>query len=118
MSCNCKNVSQKADQNVSETVVSGNPITGANIILRLVFFLVAVAVIGLLLIPVIIPMMVIMLFNSIVLKRGTDVTRPLIGLGKMLRTSGKRKDGDVEEETDLENINPEDYELMDVEEVK
>jgi hypothetical protein len=117
MSCNCKNGSNNLDQNVSNTVVSKNPITGSNIILRVIFFLVAVVVIGLLLLPVIIPMMVIMLFNSIVLKRGTDVTRPLIGLGKMLRTSNKRKN-DVDTDSDLDDINPEEYELMDVEEVK
>lgn len=117
MSCNCKNGSNNMNQNVSETVVSKNPITGGNIILRVIFFLVAVAVIGLLLVPVIIPMMVIMLFNSIVLKRGTDVTRPLLGIGKMLRTSNKRK-ADVDDDTDLNDINPEEYELMDVEEVK
>ena len=112
MGFGCKNGADSADNKQLDAAAFGS-----SLFVRIMIFLISVVVVGILIIPVIIPMILIMLFNRIVLQRGTDVTSGLLKFGKILRTSKKRKDDDSEYE-DVDEINPEDYDLMDVDVIK
>ena len=112
MGCGCKGDTKKSSE--------GNKINeatfGGSLFIRIIMFLFSVAIIGVLMVPIIIPMIFLMLFNRIVRKKDTNVMGGLLKIGKMLRTSKKR---DEEDESDYEDVNgddknPDDYELMDV----
>lgn len=94
---------------------------GGSFFVRIIIFLFAVAVVGFAMIPIILPLMLIMLYNRIVRQKDTDVTKGLLKIGKLLRTSKKRKDDeddDEDEDINGEDINPDDYELVDVDVIK
>jgi len=114
--CGCKGGSKPTKKN--ETSMAAN--FGGSFFVRIIIFLFAVLIVGLAMIPIIMPLMLIMLFNRIVRQKDTDVTKGLLKLGKLLRTSKKRVDDDEDDEGDIndEDINPDDYELVDVDVIK
>lgn len=113
--CGCKggNKVTPQDKNMMTTF-------GGSIFVRVLIFLFSVLIVGIVLIPIVIPFMLIMLFNQIVLQKNTDVGNSLLKIGKFFKTSKKRveeNDDDFDNIND-EKINPEDYELVDVDVIK
>ena len=103
MACNgCKQKNQGNAQNPG----AGLPITEkvkSNIILRFILFL-----LSLIILPILIPIIIIVLFNHIVLNKGISMD--------WIKAIIKKKKPKIEE--DNEPINPDDYELLDVIETK
>jgi len=92
---------------------------GGSFFVRIIIYLFAVTIVGLSMVPIIIPLILIMLYNRIVRQKNTDVMPSLLKLGKILRTSKKRIDDDDDESNiNDENINSDDYKLMDVDIIK
>lgn len=121
MSCGCKGNQVGGDKTTQEDLEKNvdKVAFGGSLFMRVILFLIAIIVTLLVLVPVIIPMLTIMLFNRIVLKKGTDVAKPLVNFGKVLakRKAKREQDSDDDYENE-EEINPEDYELEGVEVVK
>lgn len=116
MSCGCKD--NGPEQGVSQEELD-NAAYGSKKWVSILIFLFAASITMLLLIPVIAPLILVMLWNRIVGRRGTNVQGTLFKLGKLFRTSKKRVDDDEpEEDINDEDINPDDYELMDVDVIK
>jgi hypothetical protein len=117
MSCGCKKgqgAKDNASKEMAENEINRVAFTDS-IFMRSFLFLFSLAILLIAIIPIIIPMMTIMLFNRIVLRKNTNLTAPLLKLGKLMKRKKKDEDGDDEEE---DEINPDDYELADVEVVK
>ena len=116
MSCGCKNgqgAKSKASQEMAENEINRVAFTDS-LFMRIFLFLLSLAILLIALVPIIIPLMSIMLFNRIVLRKNTNLTGVLVKLGSFIKR--KKKSGD--EDDDGEEINPDDYELADVEVVK
>lgn len=116
MGCGCKNsqgVTNNASKEMAEQEINRVAFTDS-IFMRIFLFLLSFIILILVLVPIIIPLMGIMLFNRIVLRKNTNLTNGLLKIGKFLRTSKKRKDDNDEDD----EINPDDYELADVEVIK
>ena len=118
MGCGCKGgqvENNKSSQELGEEKANG--VTFSNsLFMRLFLFLIGFIVVLLTLVPIIIPMLAIMLFNRIVLNKSTDVTKPLIKVGKVMsKRKQNREDNNDDDYENEEEINPEDYELEDVE---
>jgi len=93
----------------------GGGMQNLNIVARVIIFLFAGALSMVIVIPLMIPLTLVMLWNTIVFNKSTNLTGVLTSIGKFLRTSKKRVEEpeDPEDKKD-EEINPEDYVLMDV----
>lgn len=113
--CGCKGGASNSPQKESMAATFGG-----SLFMRIIIFLFAVAVVGIAMIPIIIPMMLLMLFNRIVRQTDTDVMGGLLKIGKALRTSKKRDEEPDEDYEDVngEDKNPDDYELVDVDVIK
>jgi hypothetical protein len=98
MACGgCKQRNQSNAQNGA-----GLPVTEkvkTNIIIRLIMFLLSLAIL-----PILIPIIVIVLFNHIVLNKGISLD--------WIKSLIKKKQPKIEE--DNQPINPDDYELLDI----
>lgn len=90
-----------------------------SIFMRIFLFALSLTIVMISLVPIIIPMIIIMLWNRIVRKKDTNFNNGLLKIGKLLKTSKKRKedDDDYENITD-ENKDHTDYELVDVDIIK
>lgn len=84
----------------------------SSIIFRIIIFAIAVV-----LLPLIFPIAIIMMFNQIILQRDTNVSGFVNSIAKRMTKKDKDEDEDYEEDED-EEVNPEEYELMDVEVIK
>lgn len=88
---------------------------GTNIFTRLIYFIIGVCII-LILAPIVVIVGIYMLFNTTILDKSTEILPSITFLGNMLT---KKKDIGDDESTDIEDeFNPEDYELVGVEEIK
>ena len=119
MSCGCKNGQKSQSTQMAEEEIGKVAFTDS-LFMRLFLYVLSMVILLIALVPVVIPLMAIMLFNRIVMNRNTDLTSTFIKMGKKLRTSKKRLDDDDEDddEEEDEEINPDDYELMDVDVIK
>lgn len=105
MSCNsCKSKTIGINTNLNKSKI--------NILLRIVYFLVGVVAI-ILIVPIITVVGIYMLFNTIVLDKSTEIMPSLTYLGKLLR----KKNSDSDDEF-IDDDNLDDYELLNVEEIK
>lgn len=119
MSCGCKNGQGSNDSTKMAEAQLNRVAFTDSLFMRLILFMFSVAIVLIAMIPIILPLMFIMLFNKIVMRKDTNLTNILVGVGKKLRTSKKRVDDDDDEDyEDLDEINPDDYELVDVDVVK
>lgn len=111
MSCGCKSGGNQYNNDVNQL-----PLTNSNIFLRVLFFLISFGLVIILTIPLILPFIGYMLFNSLVLKKSTNLTKPLFNIGKIIKKTSSKgfTENDDNDYEDLEDINPDDYELMDV----
>lgn len=89
---------------------------GGSLFVRIILFLFSIVIVAITLLPIIIPFILVMLFNQIVRQKNTDVGAGLLKIGKALKTSKKRVEEDDDDFDDInsDNINAEDYELADV----
>jgi hypothetical protein len=106
-----------SQENIGPSIGKGSKLS------KIIIFLFAAVLSLVLVVPVMIPLIMVMLWNTIVKGSSTDVTGVLTGIGKFLRTSKKRvpepeDKEDQEDDEDEEEINPEDYELMGVDVIK
>jgi hypothetical protein len=114
MSCGCKD--DKANAGVKKEI---ERITFTDsLFMRIFLFILSLGIVMIALIPIMIPLIFIMLFNRIVLQKNTDVTGVLLKVGKSLKTSKKRKGDSEEDYESIDEINPEDYELSDVDVIR
>lgn len=89
-----------------------------NIFLRILYFLLGIVVITVIT-PVVFLIGVYMLFNTMILDKSTDIM-PSFSIAAQLLNKFRAKDEDDEEEDDEiydEDFNPDDYELIGVEEI-
>jgi hypothetical protein len=95
MSCNCKS-------NLSENSALPKKDLTNSLLFRLFLFLISLVIL-----PLIFPVAVIILFNSMVLQKNTDIMKPIMGL------FNKKEKLEDETEEDSEDF---DYQIMDLEE--
>ena len=111
MGCGCKSGSGVGLNDVSSE--TQEEISKLSLIKRYSFriltFLFAIA-----LVPLLLPLVIWVLFKSIVLTENINLFPLFLAIGKKLKKMGDPKE-DEEEDIDIENINPEDYELVGVE---
>lgn len=86
-----------------------------NIFLRILYFLIGVMVV-IFVTPILGLVGIYMLFNTMVLNKSTEIMPSLTILADLM-SKIRRKDID-EEDDEEENLNPDDYELIGVEEIK
>jgi len=113
--CGCKS---KGNVSSDDNVKFGVKEFGQSIYVRLIIFTLSFFLVLLSIIPLVIPMLGVLLFNKIVLGKDTNFTKIFTKLGNKLRSSDKRLDDDVIEDDDNEEINPDEFELMDVDVIK
>lgn len=89
-----------------------------NIVLRILYFILGIIVIFILL-PIVGLVGIYMLYKSMILDEPTEILPSITFLGKLLTKEDPTEDDDNEElDMDDDNFNPEDYELLNVEEIK
>ncbi len=112
MSCGCKNGSTSGIDENQITDDTKKEISNLSLIRRYTFrgitFLFALA-----LLPVILPIIVWMLFKTIVLTEQINMLPLLLHVGKKLKKIGEPKE-EEEEEENIEELNQDDYELIGV----
>jgi len=112
MGCNsCKSKSH-VDENGNWSVNPTAAIT-TNIIGKVLLWLVAC-----ILTPLIIPISWIMLFRQIVLSKGTNLIPAFTKIGKTLSKKDSDEEDNDEDYESIEDIDPEDYELDNVEVIR
>jgi len=109
--CGCKNDKKISQKNLDKAAFSDS------LGMRIFLFLISVAIVGITLIPVILPLILIMLFNQIVRKKTTNVQGTLLGIGKLFKRKKEEVFDNYEDDDDNE-INPDDYELTNVDVIK
>jgi len=122
--CGCK--AGKAGKNGAETTSQENVgprFNKGSKLSKVIIFLFAAVVSLIMVVPIMIPLIMVMLWNTIVKNSSTDLNGALTSVGKFLRTSKKRvpepeDKEDIEDDEDQEEINPDDYELMGVDVIK
>ena len=95
-------------------------VSKTNIFVRIFYFLIGTAVV-IILVPIVVLLGIYMLFNTMILDKGTELMPSITFLATMLTKATKNKSEDDEddfEDIDDEDFNPEDYELVNVEEIK
>lgn len=112
MSCGCKNGSKSGIDENQITDETKNEISNLSLIRRYTFrsitFLFALA-----LLPVLLPIIIWMLFKTIVLTEQINMLPLLLHVGKKLKKIGEAKEEDEEIEK-IEELNPDDYEPIGV----
>lgn len=98
------------------TSIEVNEQNDTNIFVRILYFLLGVVIIGLLT-PVIVSIGVYMLFNTMVLDKSTNIMPSFTMAAQLLNKITNKKVDNDEEEDDYEELNPDDYELIGVEEI-
>ncbi len=108
MSCGCKGDSKVSINTVpDETKIE---ISKLSIVKRYTFRLITFAF-ALVLLPLLLPVVLWMLFKTIVLTEQINMLPLLLHVGKKIKKIGEPKD-EEEDDDELEVVNPDDYELV------
>jgi len=113
MSCGCKGGSSAGINQVpDETQIEISKLT----IIKRYTYRVITFLFALLLLPILLPVVVWMLFKTIVLTEQINMLPLLLHVGKKIKNFSERgqDDEDIEDDNNLEELNPDDYELVGV----
>ncbi len=108
MSCNSCKKKQTSIANLSE---KNTPKSWLSIFLGYALKVFSFLIIFCITIPIIVPLLGYVLFKTIVLNQSLDIYPMILYIGKKI-FSDKKEDEDEEEEIDLNELNDEDYELI------